>query len=313
MAKRPLGPGGLPFVSNAEFAAMTKAAGHPQQVDAPWDEPPPEHLRGDGGRLDDEDSCGAEAVTTDSDDLGLDDPFPPGPLQPPGPPPPPATNPAVVKIVAPKPVSQTVPDIKSGTIQEYLMSVDVNQRPAVALVQATRKLLVVSAHQDEAIAVILAAVEHVQSLEGFSARAKEELHAYFLGTGGVVDQFKSTFATERQLTREATTGGLVDAATVVEGLIEKYGEAKRAEFDAHAVTKMAELDREMHRITLFSLQSTLAAIVGEKTELAAEWEKHKAANVYARRLGLAYGFAGVFAGLFAGVAVAVALCAHLVR
>jgi hypothetical protein len=75
----------------------------------------------------------------------------------------------------------------------------------------------------------------------------------------------------------------------------------------HAVTKTAELDREMHRITLSSLQSTLAAIVGEKSELAAGREKLAAANVYARRLGMAYGFAGMFAGL------AIAFGTHLLH
>lgn len=200
--------------------------------------------------------------------------------------------------VGPAKMDQSVPKLSGGTVLDYAMAVDVDQRPVVALIQAFKKMLAVGAHMDEVVAFVGAAVKHMQAVEGFSGRARKDLNEYlFDDKTGVLEKFKATFETERALNRKAATGGLVDAAIEVEKLVEKFGNVKLGEFDAHAVQKTLELDREMHRITLSSLQSTLEAIVSEKASLAADRAQLDAANKYSRRMGIAYAVAGLFAGL----------------
>jgi hypothetical protein len=208
--------------------------------------------------------------------------------------------------VAPASFAGEVPDFKSRTVLDYAMAnADYDQRPAMALARAMRHMNGVAEHIDKAVQFAVQAIANVASVEGFASRGKAELQAYVFDQGGLVDQLRTIFATERQLNREAATGGLLDAAERIEELTEEYGNAKLKEFDANALVKTAELDREMHRITLSSLQTTLASIVAEKTSLATDRAELEAKNRYSRRLGLAYGCAGLFAGI--GVALATVL------
>lgn len=203
-----------------------------------------------------------------------------------------------VSLVAPAPMDQTLPNFEGNkSVFDYAMSVDIDQRPVVALVMGIKKLMSIGVHQDDVVKYIAASLKHFQEIEGLSERAKLDLDAYLFGESGALKKIQETLATERDLTRQAATGGLLDAAAEVEKLVDRFGNAKLVEFDAHALTKTAELDREMHRITLSSLQSTLASIVSEKASLATDRAQIDADKKFARRLGAAYGLAGLCAGL----------------
>jgi hypothetical protein len=206
------------------------------------------------------------------------------------------------------PASVPVPDFTSRTTISYAMaSTDFDQRPAYALVRAMRGQSAVSQQLAESARTIERATADVLEVQGFAERGRDLLSAWVFGGGGLVEQLKTIFGTERDLNRAAAKGGLLDAADEVEKLVERYGNAKRAEFDAHAIQKAAELEREMHRITVSSLQTALQAIVEEKTVLATQKAEYEARNRYATRMGIAYGVAGLCGG------AALALAAVLMR
>lgn len=195
-----------------------------------------------------------------------------------------------------------VPSFESKTTLDYAMhSTDFDQRPAHALARAMRGQAAVSRQVAESATLIEQARGDFEKVQGFATQGRTELEAWVFGDGGLVARLKAIFETERGLNREAAKGGLLDAAEEVERLVERYGNAKRAEFDSHAIAKQAELDREMHRITLSSLQNALQAIVDEKTALATQKAEYEARSRYSRRMGLAYGIAGLCAGLALGL------------
>ncbi|MFG6488261.1 hypothetical protein ACG04R_16360 [Roseateles sp. BYS78W] len=191
-----------------------------------------------------------------------------------------------------------VPDFHSKTVLDYAMgSTDFDQRPAYALVKAMRGQAAVSKQMADTAQVVSKATADVREVQGFAERGRDTLAVWVFGEGGLVEQLKGIFSTERELNREAAKGGLLDAAEEVENLVERYGNAKREEFDAHAIQKAAELEREMHRITVTSLQTALQAIVEEKTALVTMTAEYEAKNRYSVRMGVAYGIAGLCAGI----------------